>query len=442
MMRSKFAVYAVVGALSVLPLCVYAQKERPVQSTEVVPLIRVEEKDAPNIDFDWQLRPRTPIKFTPFEMLDPNTGKPVKADDIIEVNGVKMKAGDFYRQLNEMERWLNAQGYSLRTDTVFEYYSPQLEMELADSERRLRELEAQMPLSGEPIDESDTFSPAACSSGGRSFDTGWYGNSLFGIRLVGQGTYQACFPPASASVQGNARLDGRLAGFERTVASATASASGSTSDFQNLSYQYGVNVQVLGNTVWGPSGSGTVPLSYSNNWDWQIAAIDWRSPTIPLGCVNIFGINICLNGRVGVSGSLRLAAGVNLNLLSQTANARPYGYLGGFAEAWIGVNAGIARAEAGVRGNITFVNGSIEGTANGNISFSFDWTRGFQAYYNYNTRLYANLSALSGSINPYARGCIWFFGWRCAEASFTLFSWSGFSWSRRIGNWGGSFRIY
>lgn len=93
-----------------------------------------------------------------------------------------------------------------------------------------------------------------------------------------------------------------------------------------------------------------------------------------------------------------------------------------------------------MRGNVTFVNGSIEGTANGNISLSFDTTSGFQVYYNYNTRLYAhNLTALSGSINPFVRGCIF---WWCAEASFTLFSWNGFFWNREIGSWGGTFRIY
>jgi hypothetical protein len=277
-MQYNLRLYAITSALFALPLVALAQKDTPTTTTEAVPLIRVEEKGDPGLTFDWQLRPRTPIQFTPFEMVDPNTGKPVNAKDIIEVGGVKMTAGEFYRRLNETEQWLNAHGYSLRTDTVFEYHSPQLETEIADSERRLRDLEAQLPLSGEPA--GSDFYPAACTGDGRSFDTGWFGNSLFGVRVVGEGSYQACFPPASASVQGNARLDGRLASFERTVATATASASASTNDFQTLNYSYSVNVQVLGNTVWGPSGSGSIPLQFARNWDWQIASIDWRSPTI------------------------------------------------------------------------------------------------------------------------------------------------------------------
>jgi len=433
MMRQTLWLSGIASVLFALPFAAGAQTGALTSATDTVPLFSIQEQGDPGLTFDWQLRSRPPIQFTPFEMVDPNTGKPVNADDLIEVNGVKMKAGEFYRRLNETERWLNAHGYSLRTDTVFEYYSPQLEMEIADSERRLRELEAQMPLSGEPA--GSDFYPASCTGDGRSFDTGWFGNSLFGVRIVGQGSYRACSSPVSASVQGNARLDGRLANFERTVATATASGSASTSDFQTLNYSYNINVQVFGNTVWGPSGSGTIRLQYRNSWDWHIASIDWRSPSIPLGCINILGFNICLNGRVGVAGNLRLAAAVDLGVFGQQAWARPYGSLGGFAEAWIGVNGGIARLEAGVRGNLTFLNGNLQGEAVGSLSLRGNNGRTCIDY-NFNTRLTANISALSGNIQAFARGCIWFFGWRCAEGSLTLFSWNGISWNREVGSWG------
>jgi hypothetical protein len=44
-------------------------------------------------------------------MIDPSTGKPVQAEDIIEINGVKMTAGEYYRRLNATEQF--AHGYSL-----------------------------------------------------------------------------------------------------------------------------------------------------------------------------------------------------------------------------------------------------------------------------------------------------------------------------------------
>lgn len=400
--------------------------------------IVVHEPGVADLKLTWELVPRTPIKFVPFEMVDPRTGKPVRPDTMIEVNGVRMRAGDYYRRLNAMERWLNAHGYSLRTDTTFEYYSPQLEQEIAESELRLKELEQQLPMEGEPMDAplGGDFLPAACQGDGRNYDTGWFGNSLFGVRFTASGSYQICYPiPLSATVNGQAAIHGRLGGVERTVADASATASASTSDLQTLNYNYGVSVRVLGNEVWGPSGGGQVPLRFTRNWDWRIASVDWRSPTIPLGCVNVLGINICLNGRAGVAGYLNLAAGVDLWVLGQQAVVRPYGQMSGFAEAWIGANAVIARAEAGVRGNLNFFNGELNGTATGNFSVRFQNSQACIDYA-FNARLVANFTALSGNLQAFARGCVWAFGWRCAEGTLNLFSWSGINWSNReLASW-------
>lgn len=150
--------------------------------------------------------------------------------------------------------------------------------------------------------------------------------------------------------------------------------------------------------------------------------------------MNVLGINVCLNGRVGVAGSVNLAASVDLQVLGQQASARPYGRLTGFAEAWIGVNAGLVRAEAGVRGNITFVDGSLTGTARGNFAFRGEASRPCLDY-NLNAQLTANINALSGNVQAYARGCVWALRWRCVEGTLTLFSWNGISWNRDIGNW-------
>jgi len=381
-----------------------------------------------DLNLTWELVPRTPIKFTPFDMVDPNTGKPVRPDDLIEVNGVKMRAGDFYRRLNEAERWLNAHGYSLRTDTRFEYFSPELESQIADSERRLRELEQKMPIEGEPAD--NTFAPAACTGDGRAFDTGWYGNSLWGIRFYGSGNFQACYPsPLSASVSGQAVLSGRLANFQVNIAEATANASGTLAGLFPLvlNYNYAINVRVFGNTVWGPSGSGIVQGSYQNSWDWRILSYNWSSPTVRLGCVSVLGIPICIDGQVGVNIALNLAASLDIQASAQTATARP----------WIGANAGIARAYAGVRGTLNFLSGSLQGTATGNFSVISNCL-----VYNFNAQLGANLTALRGQVDAFAGGCIWFFGWRCAEASLRLFSWDGINWNRTIGSFSNSYNVY
>ncbi len=442
MMRRNWLAVGFSVALTLHSSALFAQlkSENPAQTAAGEAIAH--DQNPVDLNLTWELIPRAPIKFTPFDMVDPNTGKPVKPDDIIEVNGVKMKAGEFYQRLNETERWLNAHGYSLRTDTVFEYYSPELEAQIADSERRLRELEAKMPIEGEPVDRLDNgsdFMPAACTSDARGFDTGWYGNSFYGIRFYGSGGFQACSDNLGATVSGQAVLSGRIATIQANIAEATANASGRLISFYplTLNYNYAVNVKVLGNTVWGPSGSGTIQGSYRNSWNWNILNRSWGSPTIRIACFSLFGIPICIDGQVGANLSINLAASVDIQAFAQTATATPYGSATGWAAAWVGANAGIARAEAGVRGSLNFFNGSLQGTANGSFSVVNNCLR-----YNLNAQLNASLTALSGTIDAYVRGCIWFFGWRCAEASTRLFSWSGISWNRTLGSYSNSYTVF
>lgn len=380
---------------------------------------------------DWILIPREPIAFTPFEMVDPNTGKPISPDMIIEVNGTKMRAGDFYRQLNEMERWLNERGYSLRTDTVFPYYSPTLEAEIAESEAYARWLEENAPLDGNVYGEDTSdFAPASCYNYSNSWNSQWFGNSLFGLQVGASVNASACLGNTiAATATGEARLNGRLASYPRELARATGNASynGVSGD-----YSYRFNVSVLGYSVWAPSGSGrtrNIFEGFSNSWNYRIASVNWSSPTIPLFGVSIFGIWVGASGQVGINGALNLGASVNINLFTQQATVNPYGSLGGWAAAWIGANAGIARAEAGVRGNLTFLSGGVTGTANGSLGHDG------RLYYQLNAGLNANLNALSGNVQGYIRGCIWLFGWRCAEASATLFRWGGWSTNSTLVTW-------
>ncbi len=420
-------------------------------------VITVQEQNAPDLNLTWQLVPRPPIRFTPFDMIDPSTGKPVKPDDLIEVDGVKVKAGDFYRQLNEMERWLNAHGYSLRTDTQFEYFSPELEAQMADAERRLRELEAQMPLAGEPGDSGGDFAPAACWSDSRSFDTGWHGPDLFGVRFFGDGTFQACFPtpgtsdPISGRVTGQAVISGRLANIQKDIAQVVGGASGQL-DFEinpgfpipraRLDYSYFLGFRVFGNQIWGASGSGSIrsdqgQLRYQRQWNESIATLDWTSPTIPIGCVSLLGITVCLNGQVGVNGGLYLSAGVDIQPSTQVATLTPSAYTTGWAAAWLSAGVGFIWVEAGVQGYLDFLQGSLQATALGNFASTANCL-----FYNFNARLDANLTALSGRLEAFVRGCIRVLWWKkCAEARLRLFSWDGIRWNQTLGSYSNSYLI-
>jgi len=161
MMLHTNRLYWVSGALLALTSAAIAQSY--VSNSPTIATPSAVDLHEPVRTIDWLIRQRPPIQFTPFEMLDPHTGMPVHADDKIEVNGVIMRAGDYYYRLNRMEQWLNAYGYSLRTDESIEYYSPQLEQESNAAETRRCYLDVESVLEGRLTllgdDESD-FSPA------------------------------------------------------------------------------------------------------------------------------------------------------------------------------------------------------------------------------------------------------------------------------------------
>jgi hypothetical protein len=58
---------------------------------------------------------RAPVPYKPFPVVDPKTGKAVKPDTLLTLpHGKKIKAGEYYAQLNQLEKKFNALGYSLR----------------------------------------------------------------------------------------------------------------------------------------------------------------------------------------------------------------------------------------------------------------------------------------------------------------------------------------
>lgn len=423
-MRRLDYVVAAMAALATVVIAGWSQDQIaqfPPPSKIEVPSIYFESPEG-FVPQDWTLRPRPPIKFTPFEMVDPATGKPVKADDIIEVNGVKMRAGDFYRQLNAMEQWLNEHGYSLRTDKVFEYYSPTLEAEIAQSEEYVRWLAENAPLDGDLYGEGSDFSMASCYDYSNSWNSNWMGNSVFGMQVGGSVSAQACLTSRpSATVTGRAVIRGQLGGYQRDIANAQGSVSASQS---SNSWSYQLAIQVLGRTVWNDSRSGQLP-GYQRSFNLSVAQLNWSSPSIRLFCASLLGVPICVSGRVGISGRMNLEASVNITSSQQSAQVGPRGSLTGYASAWVeGGVSSLASVAAGVRGNLTFLQGGVTEYVTGLLMSG--------PRYRLTAGLSANLTALSGNLQGFVRGCL---GSRCAEANYTLFSWNGWSYNSNLVSW-------
>jgi hypothetical protein len=60
------------------------------------------------------LKNRPEIPYDPFAMVDPATGKPIGANEILELPRGLVTAGEYYANLNEYQKKLNKLGYSLK----------------------------------------------------------------------------------------------------------------------------------------------------------------------------------------------------------------------------------------------------------------------------------------------------------------------------------------
>jgi len=424
MMRHNWLAVGFSVALTLHSSALFAQlkSENPAQTGEAL----AHDQNLVDLNLTWELVPRAPIKFTPFDMVDPNTGKPVKPDDIIEVNGVKMKAGEFYRRLNETERWLNAHGYSLRTDTVFEYYSPELEAQIADSERRLRELEAKMPFGGEQgNDQGDgnDFAPAGCNSASISRQTEWYGNNLFGARFAGYLYAYACYNSStsfSARITGGMRILSRLATTKKTLVNVRGQANLTVSG-NSATGSYTIYASVLDTVLVNRTVSVTISSSgfrYTTDdrlWQGNL----WTSPMIRFGTIYLYGFPITFYGRVGVAGDLYGYLNIGIYRTYQYVQAAPYGTLSGWAEAY--ADAGSLQVfQAGVRGSLNFLSGRIETVAVGSFTNSY---RQYDIQYAVNA---INFRALDGNLSAFVRVNIPYIG--SIEGTLPLYSWSGINW--------------
>ncbi|MBP9097461.1 MAG: hypothetical protein KBF74_01495 [Ferruginibacter sp.] len=89
-----------------------AQKQ-PVQKQTLAKKAFIKENDP-----SFRVFKKNPIAFAPFEIKD-GTGKLVSPTDMITLsNGKTVVAGDYYKQVNEIEKDMNAKGYSLRNKDV------------------------------------------------------------------------------------------------------------------------------------------------------------------------------------------------------------------------------------------------------------------------------------------------------------------------------------
>lgn len=91
--------------------------ERGIQAERALPteLVKLPTARAVFPKEKLQIVSRPAIKFVPFEMLDPETKKPIAPTAIIKLpNGKQATAKEYYDQLNQYEQWLTQRGQTVR----------------------------------------------------------------------------------------------------------------------------------------------------------------------------------------------------------------------------------------------------------------------------------------------------------------------------------------
>jgi hypothetical protein len=97
------------------PLAAFAQGEKPIERAAPTELVKLPPQRAVFPKEKLQIVARPAIKFVPFEMVDPETKKPIAPTAIIKLpNGKQGTAKEYYDQLNQYEQWLSEHGQTLR----------------------------------------------------------------------------------------------------------------------------------------------------------------------------------------------------------------------------------------------------------------------------------------------------------------------------------------
>jgi hypothetical protein len=104
------------GAFAVLmPLAAFAQGDKKVERTVQGEMVKLPTTHAVFPKEKLQIATRPAVKFVPFEMVDPETKKPIAPTATLKLpNGKQVPAKEYFDQLNQYEKWLTDRGQSVR----------------------------------------------------------------------------------------------------------------------------------------------------------------------------------------------------------------------------------------------------------------------------------------------------------------------------------------
>ncbi|MEM7554924.1 MAG: hypothetical protein AAF378_12645 [Cyanobacteria bacterium P01_A01_bin.84] len=420
---------------------------------EPVPVTKINESQV-------QVIKKAPIQFKAFELKDPQTSKIVAPDKVLTLpNGKKVRAKEYYAELNRLEQQFNKLGYSLRQpeekvtlqtsvlknselQKQSEEFKKSEDVDARNAEKIKQELDPQKVLRSikqqpttpkneiitpgtetpeskinpevNPGELNKQFKPSApqATSGTGQYIKTWNksvgSNSTFSAYINGKLELKGTTTSSKAFAEGKAGgyMFNRHAQLLRARADLNAPTTGNMTTSLNLS--------VVGRNVYSVQDSRPSTLTkadtYSRSLDKQVANIRFSLGPIPM------------RARFGVQGR----AGFGYYVVASASQRKAYAKLTPFIDsrAYGQGGADIVVGGAGVGTNLLLLKDNLDVRGQARVGFA----SGNRAYLNAYYYGYNRLEALSGNAYAYAYIYVPKFGippYKKKQWNWNIWNWSG-----------------
>lgn len=380
---------------------------------------------------------RPAIPFKPFEVLDPSTGKPISRDTMLPElpNGKKLTAGQYYDEVNNLERQFNALGHTLKSAngvkpaliTKFELQTTPVP--LSTLQRQAQTLRA----AHLPNTQFRALNLAQVEQTHKQFLM--INPSLLNaiaaptsqtVHWVKNWNYNLGNPSViSGYINGKIELDGTN---NATSVNGEVDAGGSifSQSFDLLRVTGNLNAPKTGtmNVTIGASVLGNSVYNVNQNVTTSWSKSDSISKTLDKSVTINFSLGpIPMSAKIGTQGTAGISYGVAVAPVKASAYIGPSVRTKVYAQ--VGVDIGVAGAGAGA--NLTLLN--TDGNLNGAISIESSRLTALSPYFKYTDSYSQNLDMLDGNLYVYAYVTVpcWHYPpWCKNEWDWNIFSWTGF----------------
>lgn len=313
---------------------------------------------------------RSRVAFRPFDVRDPKNGKPISRDALIEVpietrRGLltvrRMRAGEYYDQLNRLEKDFNDLGYSLKTDPdnvllqrskLDKLAMNRVKTAVAADHKRFDPVRMIPPRTLQQFRSRQIPSLATIGRGKLVVESTPYYDKSF-IYQSGDPDLMSSFVRGGLRVEGSktqAKVSGEFAvgGVMFKKSADIARMSGSMVSPAAGVMTGKVDLVFLGFNVHTYTKNTSEPFVYDSGF-----TKEFRSPITTLQ----FMLGpVPMTGEVGIIGRVGVKYGISLRPLSATGLLAPYANIGAYAE----VGAGIPICSGGVGIELIFVEDRVE----------------------------------------------------------------------------------